>query len=206
MTYLEDIHPEQSAYFKKLRAFAEKKDIPIITKETMRFLQQLLLIKRPKKIIEIGTAMGFSASFFASILPQSQITTIERDPSMQSLAQTTFTTSPYRTQITLIKADALDLDTTQFVQNVDFMFIDGAKAQNIKFFEKFEPHLKPEGIIVVDNVLFHDMIDRDIASKNLRQLIGKIDRFNHYIMQKPGYVTAIHPIGDGLAVAIKQGE
>ena len=206
MTYLEDIHPEESAYFKKLRAFAAKKDIPIITLETMRFLRQLLIMKKPKKILELGTAMGFSACFVASVLPGVTITTIERDPAMQALAEATFSASPYEASITLLKEDALDIDTTTTPKPIDFIFIDGAKAQNIKFFEKFEKQLNPNGLIVVDNVLFHDMIDQKIASKNLRQLIGKIDRFNRYITQKQGYDTAIHAIGDGLAVAIKQGE
>ncbi len=206
MNYLEAIHSDESAYFKELRAFAEDNDIPIVSLETMRFLRQLLNLSNPVHILEIGTAIGYSACFFASVLPKASIITIERHPKMQSLAEKTFQTSPYNHQITLIKADALEVKLETLPHAFDFIFIDGAKAQNIKFFEKFSRRLNPQGLIVVDNVLFHDMIDKRILSKNLRQLVGKIDRFNRYITKKSGFDTAVHQVGDGLAVAIKQGE
>jgi predicted O-methyltransferase YrrM len=185
-----------------LRAVAEKNDVPIITKEGMRFLQQLITLTNTQTILEIGTAIGYSALAMASVNPQVAITTIERDASMIKQARRHFTKHDEHNQITLIEGDALDVDYTG--QSLDMIFIDAAKAQSIKFFERFEAHLKPGGLIIADNLLFHGLFDEEGHSKNLKHLLKKIDDFNHYILQKDNYDSAIYQLGDGMSVSIKK--
>ncbi|MFW6319360.1 MAG: O-methyltransferase [Bacillota bacterium] len=185
-----------------LRAVAEKDNVPIITKEGMRFLQQLITMTNTRFILEIGTAIGYSALAMASINKNLHITTIERDPAMITQAKKQFAVYDIYNQITLIEGDALKIDYTG--PALDMIFIDAAKAQSIKFFERFERYLKHGGIIVTDNLLFHGLFDEDGHSKNVTNLLKKIDDFNHYILNKETYDTAIYQLGDGMSVSIKK--
>ncbi len=185
-----------------LRAVAEKDNVPIITKEGMRFLQQLIMLTNTKSILEIGTAIGYSALAMTSVQSDLSITTIERDPAMIIQAKKHFAAYDTHNQITLIEGDALKIDYTG--PALDMIFIDAAKAQSIKFFERFEQYLNPGGIIVTDNLLFHGLFDETGHSKNVTNLLKKIDDFNQYILTKESYDTAIYQLGDGMSVSIKK--
>jgi predicted O-methyltransferase YrrM len=185
-----------------LRAVADKNDVPIITKEGMRFLQQLITLTKTKTILEVGTAIGYSALAMASVHDDVSITTIERDPAMIAQAKDHFKQYDTHNQITLIEGDALEIDYKG--PALDLIFIDAAKAQSIKFFERFEAYLNPGGIIVTDNLLFHGLFDEAGHSKNVTNLLKKIDTFNHYILNKETYDTAIYQLGDGMSVSIKK--
>jgi len=203
VSYLQAIHKETNAALVSLKAHAQTEGVPIITDETARFLSQLIDLKDVKMFLEIGCAVAYNAIALAIKHPELKIITIERDPTMIEAAKTNIKAFGLESRITLIEGDALEVDETT-LPVMDMIFIDAAKAQNIKFFEKFEKCLKPRGIIATDNVLFHDMHTKTIRSRNLKQLIRKIDAFNQYIMKRKEYHSVIHPLGDGLCLSIKQ--
>ncbi len=201
--YLNTINPKETEpSFVSLRRYAQTYNVPILTYEDILFLKQLIRLKHVKRILEIGTAIGYSATHMASVDESIHVTTIERDMTMIKKAQETFLNSPYKDQITLIEGDALEVSINPDLP-YDLIFIDAAKAQSQRFFERFEPYLAQQGIIVTDNLLFHGYLVKAHPSKRLLQLTKKIDAFNHYLMKRKDYDTVIYPIGDGMSVSIK---
>jgi len=202
--YLQQVNKQETnPLLVSLRAFAIKHNVPIITEEGLRFIHQLIQLKQIKRVLEIGTAIGYSALSMA-INDDVYITTIERDPVMIERAKKNFAQSNVAEKITLIERDALDVDE-QTIEPVDMIFIDAAKAQSINFFNKYKSILKPQGIIVTDNLLFHGLIEQEDLSKNLSQLVRKIDNFNHFVVEQEDFDTAIYEIGDGMSLSIKKG-
>jgi len=206
LKYLEALNlKETNELLVSLRRFAELNDVPIIKEDGIRFIKQLITIANAKDILEIGTAIAYSAIEFAFLDDAINIITIERDPNMIHEAKKNIVKSHKSDQITLLQGDALEIDLRDD-SRFDVIFIDAAKAQSIKFFEKYENYLKPGGIIITDNLLFHGLVENpdEVSSRNLKQLIRKIDTFNHYLMKRTDYDTAIYPIGDGISVSIKR--
>jgi predicted O-methyltransferase YrrM len=193
---------ETEPSFVSLRRYATLNHVPIIQYEGILFLKQLIKLSLAKNILEIGTAIGYSAMHMASVDPSIKVTTIERDPAMIAFAKTTFSNSPYHDQITLIEGDALRV-TLDPEASFDLIFIDAAKAQSQKFFERYEPYLSNKGIVVTDNLLFHGHVSNPPSSKRLSTLAKKIDAYNHYLISKKDYHTVIYDIGDGMSVSIK---
>ncbi len=185
-----------------LRQYAEEFNVPIIQEEGIAFLTQLVLLKDAKHILEIGTAIGYS-SIALAIHTNANIVTIERNEEMYQKAIKNIEDNQLSSRITVIFEDALDVDESKLDQ-FDLIFIDAAKAQSIKFFEKYETRLTKNGVIVTDNLLFHDLVTQEIKDRNLRQLTTKIDRFNHYVVSREDYQTYLYDIGDGMSVSIKK--
>jgi len=187
----------------ELRKKALEDDIPIIQEDGLRLIRQLLLITKPTRILEIGTAVGYSTIAMA-LFSDAFITTIERDELRAKEALINFKNAHLEHRIKLIEGDALLLDVRDF-EKVDVLFIDAAKAQSIHFFEQYESLVKEGGLIITDNLLFHGLFDEEVESRNVRQLLRKINDFNEYILEKKGYDTVIYEIGDGMSVSIKKG-
>lgn len=184
------------------RAFANENDVPIITYEGIQFLIQIIKLRGIKKVLEIGTAIGYS-SIAMALHTDVQITTIERKDEMVKQATNNIKKADLEDRITIIHQDALDVDET-LIGQVDMIFIDAAKSQSIKFFEKYETLLSDRGVIVTDNLLFHDLFNQEVRDRNLRQLLRKIDTFNKYVVEKEGYNTFIYTLGDGMSLSIKE--
>lgn len=184
------------------RQFAEENDVPIITYEGLQFLVQIIQLRGIKNVLEIGTAIGYSS--IAMVLKTGvTVTTIERKDEMVQLARENFTKAGVEEKITLIHQDALEVDEST-LGKFDMIFIDAAKSQSIKFFEKYEALLSDKGVIVTDNLLFHDLFNQEVRDRNLRQLLRKIDTFNKYVVEKEGYNTYIYTLGDGMSLSIKE--
>jgi predicted O-methyltransferase YrrM len=184
------------------RVFAEENDVPIITYEGLQFLIQVIQLRGIKNVLEIGTAIGYSS--IALVLKTGvKVTTIERKDEMVQLARENFAKAGVEDKITLIHQDALEVDETTLGE-FDLIFIDAAKSQSIKFFEKYETLLTDKGVIVTDNLLFHDLFNQEVRDRNLRQLLRKIDTFNKYVVEKEGYNTYIYTLGDGMSLSIKE--
>jgi predicted O-methyltransferase YrrM len=187
----------------ELRKKALEHEIPIIQEDGLRFIKQLLFLTKPTRILEIGTAIGYSTIALA-LFSDANITTIERDQERALEAIRNFSDAGVSSRITLLEEDALTIDISA-LDDIDILFIDAAKAQSINFVEKYESLVKPGGMIITDNLLFHGLFDKEVSSRNLRQLLRKINDFNQYILQKEGYDTVIYQIGDGMSVSIKKG-
>lgn len=196
----------ESEILSMMRNFAEEKKVPIINDEGLVFLLFLVKTRKIKRILEIGTAIGFSAINMASLDEKIIVETIERDQEMYSIAKTNIISAKMADRIKVIFGDALEIDNEQLSGNYDLIFIDAAKAQYIKFFEKYETMLNNEGIIFTDNLLFHGLVgtDEEIKSKNLRSLVSKISDFNDWLKNNEKYESVFFNIGDGIAVSTRR--
>ena len=191
----------------EMKQYAEEFDVPIIQDQGLELMLQLLRIKQPQSILEIGTAIGYSSLMMARHLPNTHIVSIERDPKRYNEAIAYHERSTIKEQVTLIEADALEIANEELpIQKYDVIFIDAAKAQYQKFFEKYEPLLKEDGMIISDNLIFHGHIfdNNQKQSRNLKQLVRKINRYNDWLANHPNYDTLLLPIGDGVAISLKK--
>ncbi|MGE6629139.1 O-methyltransferase [Bacillus sp. NPDC077027] len=209
--YIENlIHPGPDEIV-KLEAYAKLHHIPIMEKVSIELLLQLLSMKNPKKILEVGTAIGYSAIRMANALPDADIYTIERNAKRYEEATHNIEQFHLKERIHVFFGDAIEsAGTVQTMAPYDVIFIDAAKGQYKRFFELFEPMLADDGIIITDNVLFKGLVARnyeeEIEDKRKRQLIGKIDSYNQWLMSNPNYQTCIIPVGDGMAISTKRGD
>ena len=143
----------------EMKQYAQEFDVPIIQDQGLELMLQLLRIKQPQSILEIGTAIGYSSLMMARHLPKTHIVSIERDPKRYNEAIAYHERSSIKEQVTLLEADALEIANEELpIQKYDVIFIDAAKAQYQKFFEKYEPLLKEDGMIISDNLIFHGHI------------------------------------------------
>lgn len=191
----------------EMKQYAQDFDVPIIQDQGLELMLQLLRIKQPQSILEIGTAIGYSSLMMARHLPNTHIVSIERDPKRYNEAIAYHERSSIKEQVTLLEADALEIANEELpIQKYDVIFIDAAKAQYQKFFEKYEPLLKEDGMIISDNLIFHGHIfdNNQKQSRNLKQLVRKINRYNDWLANHPNYDTLLLPIGDGVAISLKK--
>ena len=191
----------------EMKQYAQEFDVPIIQDQGLELMLQLLRIKQPQSILEIGTAIGYSSLMMARHLPKTHIVSIERDPKRYNEAIAYHERSSVKEQVTLLEADALEIANEELpIQKYDVIFIDAAKAQYQKFFEKYEPLLKEDGMIISDNLIFHGHIfdNNQKQSRNLKQLVRKINRYNDWLANHPNYDTLLLPIGDGVAISLKK--
>jgi len=186
----------------KIEKYAKENSIPIMQKDGIEFLEKFIKENNIKNILEIGTAIGYSAIKMALIDEDITITTIERDEQRYNEAVKNVKNFNLEDRINLIFGDALEVEVNG---NYDLIFIDAAKAQSIKFFEKYEPFLNPNKYIITDNLDFHGLVNsEEKMSRNLRQLIRKIKNYIEYLKQNKNYETIFYDIGDGVSVSKKR--
>ncbi len=188
---------------KEMKEYADQNNIPIMLEEGINYLVNYILLHNSKNILEIGTAIGYSAICMASVDPSIHVTSIERDEKRYLEAVKNIKKANLEAQITLIYKDALEVS---FDEEFDLIFIDAAKAQNIKFFERFEKKLSKEGAIITDNLDFHGLVKnpKEIKSKNVKALVRKLKDYIEYLKKNPAYKTEFLNIGDGLAISTKK--
>ncbi|WP_062198803.1 O-methyltransferase [Massilibacterium senegalense] len=210
ITYLESLIPTRNEQLLEMEEYARVHHVPIMELVGVETLLQILRIHQPKKILEIGTAIGYSAIRMVQTLEETTIYTIERDEKRYEEAIANIQKANLSDRIIVIKGDALDVfEQIQSYGPFDFLFIDAAKGQYQKFFELYGTLVTEKGIILSDNVLFRGLVAKeadDIESKRLRTLAKKIKKYNEWLMKHPLYRTTILPVGDGIAISIKKGE
>ena len=182
-----------------LEEYAKKHNVPIIQKEGLNFLLKFIKQNNIKNILEIGTAIGYSAINMALVSNDIQITTIERDPHMYQEAIKNIKKFNLENRINVVFGDALK---TQIEGKYDLIFIDAAKAQYINFFEKYKINLSSNGAIITDNLNFHGLTNHpeEIHSKNLKALVRKINNYKEFLKTNLDFTTEFYQIGDGIAV------
>lgn len=187
----------------EMQLYAEEYNVPIMQDEGVQFLCDFIKEHECTRILEIGSAIGYSAIRMAMLNAQLHITTIERDEQRYKKAVEYIQRSGLESQIKIIYGDALE---TEIDGVFDLLFIDAAKAQYIKFFEKYEKNVKTNGFIITDNLSFHGFVENKslVKSKNLRQLVGKIQRFIDYLKNRSDYETIFLEKGDGIGISRKK--
>ncbi|MFS0861663.1 O-methyltransferase [Fredinandcohnia sp. 179-A 10B2 NHS] len=205
--YLEALIPAREQKIVEIEQYAIENNIPIMELVGIDTMLQILRIAQPKRILEIGTAIGYSAIRMAKALPDAKIVTIERDQERFEKAIQYINETGTNSQIEVIFGDALEVaDIVKAKGIYDCIFIDAAKGQYRHFFDIYEKALSNSGLIVTDNVLFKGLVAEDqIESKRTRSLVSKIKMYNEWLMSHPDYQTTILPVGDGIAISKQRG-
>lgn len=187
----------------ELEIYAKNNKIPIMEKEGILFLKEYIKKNDIKTILELGTAIGYSAIQMALLDKNIKIITIERDEKRYKEAIKNIQNFHLEKQITCYFMDIFDFETNDFF---DLIFIDAAKSQSIKFFEKFKKNLNKNGTILTDNIYFHGytLQKERIESKNLRQMVHKIRQYIDFLNNNKEFKTEFLEIGDGIAVTTKK--
>lgn len=194
-----------SSVIKQMREYADLNNVPIMNDEGIQYLLNYIRKNRIKNILEIGTAIGYSAIMMTSVDSSITVTTIERDEKRYLEAIKNVKKMELENRINLIYKDALDVNLAD--NKYDLIFIDAAKAQNIHFFEKFEYNLADGGTIITDNMNFHGLVfkpEKEIESRNLRQLVRKVKNYKVFLEENKKFKTEYVDIGDGLAISVKK--
>jgi len=201
--YIREMLPKHSEEIDRLEQFAIENNVPIIQPEVGRFIEQLIKMNNVHNILEIGTAIGFSALVFADAIGEGKIDTIERSELMIGRAKENLKLAPESVQITLHEGDALEL-VKEMQGPYDMIFIDAGKGHYKQFLDDCIKQLKPGGIVVSDNVLFKGMIaePREAVRRRVRTIHGRMRNYLSFLMEHPDLDTSIIPLGDGLAISI----
>ena len=183
-----------------LKDYASENSVPIMFDEGIEFIVNYIKENDVRFILEIGTAIGYSAIKFAQINPEIRIFTIEYDIERYQKAVENITKLNLDDQITVFLGDALKFD---FTEKFDLIFIDGAKSQYINFFEKYKENLAPDGVFISDNLSFHGMVEDISLTQNYStiKLIRKLKRYIDFLKANTEFQTEFYQLGDGVAVS-----
>ncbi len=205
-TFLTDTVPPRESFLVRLEKQAANEHIPIIHPDVAQFLHFLIRVHRPKTILEVGTAIGYSTIWMARAAgPDSLIKTIEINEDRAYEAWLNFKTAGIEEQVQNIVGDAIDLISkldTQF----DLIFLDAAKGQYLTFFEDAIKLLNPGGLIIADNVLLNGWVaDQElIPSRRMKTMVNRMTDYIQLVMNHRQLTSSIIPIGDGMAVSLKE--
>jgi predicted O-methyltransferase YrrM len=187
-----------------IKLYAAKNSIPIMRDGGVEFMCSYIKEHNIKRILEIGTAIGFSAIEFARLAPDIKVTTIELDIDRHIKAKQNIHDNGLDNQINAIHGDALKLELND---TFDMIFIDAAKGQYINFFEKYKSNLAPDGVFISDNLSFHGMVEDLTLTHNYStiKLVKKIRKYIVFLKQNKDFVTTFYEVGDGVSVS-KRGK
>lgn len=190
----------------EMEEYASQYNVPIIEKESIKFIMKYIKTHDIKNILEIGSAIGYSGILMASVGENVTVTTIERDNTRYMECLKNVKKSGLENKINVVFQDALEVNLT--TEKYDMIFIDAAKSQYQKFFEKFQYFLKDGGVIITDNLKFHGYVggSKEDLSKNLKGLVGKIENFIDFLKANKDFDTEFIDIGDGISVSVKKDE
>lgn len=199
---------EKMTLCQQLRINAQENKIPIVSEETLAVIKFLSGLINVKKVLEIGTAIGYFAVEMAYTFPDAGIDTIERNEKMLQEARLNIKKAGVSSRINIYPFDALEIDVNLLDKDYDLIFIDAAKAQNGKFFQKFSSLLKGSGLIVTDNIGFHGYVAKvksdDEVPKRIRSMARKIASYIDFLKENKDYQTIFLPVGDGIAVTMRK--
>ena len=206
VTYLHSLESENSEILEIIEKEALADYVPIIRKETQSFLKVLLQMKKPKRILEVGTAVGFSAILMSDHVPADcRIDTIENYDKRIPIALENFKRAGKENQITLIEGDAMEVMKT-LDEPYDLIFMDAAKGQYIAYLPEVMRLLKEDGVLISDNVLQDgDVIESRFAvERRDRTIHSRMREYLYVIKHHEELETSVIPLGDGVAVSVRK--
>ena len=206
VTYIHSLESPEKPLIEEIEQEALDTFVPIIRKETQSFLKVLLMMKKPLRVLEVGTAIGFSAILMSEYIPeQGHITTIEKYEKRIPIAKENFRRAGKEDQITLIEGDALEV-MKSLNGSYDFIFMDAAKGQYIHYMPEAIRLLEPGGVLVSDNVLQDgDIIEsRYAVERRNRTIHSRMREYLYELKHKEELQTSILPLGDGVALSVKK--
>ena len=187
----------------QIKLYAAKNSIPIMRDGGIDFICSYIKEHNIKRILEIGTAIGFSAIEFAAASPEVTVTTIEMDIDRHIKALQNIHDSGLEGRINAIHADALKLELKD---TFDLIFIDAAKGQYINFFNKYKANLAPGGVFISDNLSFHGMVQDLTLTHNYStiKLVRKIRKYIEFLKTNKEFQTNFYDFGDGISISFKK--
>lgn len=207
--FLERYRQQPPAYIRELEKQAQAAEVPIIRRGTRDMLRYLLRTKKPERVLEVGTAIGYSVLFMKECLPEtSSITTIEKVEMRLVEARKNLAKYDSDGRITLVEGDAIDVlkNLVDKGEHFSFIFMDAAKGQYLNFLPNILELLEPEGILVSDNI-FHEgdvMESRYGVTRRDRTIHGRMREYLKVITEHPQLETICLPMGDGMTVSTKK--
>lgn len=202
--YIRNLVPDRNELLTELEKYADENHVPIIEPEVGQFIKTIIRTKRPKRVLELGTAIGYSG---IHILESSdsieQLVTMEIREDMANIALENFKKANLENKVELMVGDACELLPT-VDSKFDLIFIDAAKGQYNLFFKEAQRLLNDDGIIICDNILFRGMVATDeLVIRRKKTIVKRLRTFLKDIMETEGYTSSILPIGDGIAIILK---
>ena len=192
----------------EMEAYAQENNVPIIEKKSIAYIMQYIKKHDIKSILEIGSAIGYSAILMATSTPDVVVTTIERDEVRYMECLKNVKKCGLEKKINVVFQDALELNLSEELR-YDLIFIDAAKGQYTKFFEKYKHFLNPGGCIITDNIRFHGYVGESskLDKGNLKSLVEKIESYVEFLKTNTEFDTIfLDDIGDGLSVSTLKNE
>lgn len=203
--YIRNTMKKRHGLIAEMEEYAKENSVPIIHKEVSQLLYVLLKMHKPKRILEIGCAIGYSSIFFEDTLDgQVDIITTERNPLMLEKAEENIKKAGYEDKIKILVGNAEET-LADIEGNFDMIFIDAAKGQYKLFFDMVIDKLEKGGLIISDNILYKGMIASDaLVVRRKKTIVKRMRTYLDYISNDDRFDTSIIPIGDGLAITIKK--
>ena len=191
----------------EMQKYAQENNVPIIEKKSIVKIMKYIQEHNVKSILEIGSAIGYSAILMASSTKDVQVTTIERDETRYMECLKNVKKCGLEKRINVVFQDALELNLSEELR-YDLIFIDAAKGQYTKFFEKYKNFLNPGGAIITDNIKFHGYVGESskLDKGNLKSLVEKIENYVDFLKNNPEFDTVFYDVGDGLSVSTWKNE
>ena len=185
---------------KEIEEYAKTNRVPIMLPDGIDFLCNYIKENNIKNILEIGSAIGYSAIRMALVSSDIKVTTIEKDIDRYNMAVKNIDKFNLNNQINIILDDALN---TKIEGLYDLIFIDASKGNNINFFKKYSANLSRYGIIITDNLSFHGLVEDETlaVTKNQRGIVKKIKEFISFLDSNPEFITEYIPVGDKIAIS-----
>lgn len=207
VSYINSLEKENSPVLEEIEKEARKDGVPIIRKEMESFLRVMLSIKKPMRILELGTAVGYSAILMSEYIDEKgQIITIENYDKRIPIAKENIKKAGRENVIKLLEGDAMEIMPTLVSNRFDFVFMDAAKAQYIHFLPEVLRLMKKDGVLITDNVLQEgDLIQSKYVVRRRDITIHKRMReYLEVVKNHPQLETSIVPIGDGITMSVKK--
>jgi len=191
----------------EMEEYAQEFNVPIIEKEAIAFIMKYIKQNNIKNILELGSAIGYSAILMASVDPEVKVTTIERDEVRYMECLKNVKKCNFDKKISVVYQDALEMNMSNEIE-YDLIFIDAAKGQYKKFFEKYKYFLSSKGVIITDNLNFHGLVGKKstIESKNLKGLVDKIETYIEFLKENEEFDTEFYNVGDGISISKRKNE
>lgn len=206
VSYIHSLERSNGEVCDEIEEFAHQTNVPIIRKEMESFLRVLIEIKKPKRILELGTAIGYSAILMANTMSEDcRITTIENYDKRMPIARDNFKRAGVEEKVELLEGDALEI-LQKTNEPYDFVFMDAAKAQYLVYLKEIMRLLPVGGILIADNVLQDGELveSRYAVERRNRTIHSRMREYLYEVKNMKELETTIIPIGDGITLSVRK--
>lgn len=203
--YIRNTLKDKEGLLRELEIYADENSVPIVHKEVSEFLKVLLKTQKPKRILEVGCAIGYSSILFATTVGDDvEIITVERNEKMIEKAKENIKRAGLEDNITILEGDAEEM-LKQVEGEFDMIFLDAAKGQYKLFYDMVIDKLKVNGLLISDNILYKGMIAHDdFVVRRKKTIVKRMRNYLDYICHCDYLTTSLIPIGDGVALSYKE--